>query len=546
MIDYLNTDTVVLRSLIERNAFEAPDEPFMLFEDGTLWTRLQCLQQAYAAAHELRAAGVERGAVVAIALPNGPDYLRAWWGTAMLGAAMVPVNPAYRGSLISHMMGLANPVVFVATDDFRLRLAEVGADQRVTILDPTELRGGNYKPPALGSPIEPWDTICFAMTSGTTGPSKLVRVSYAHCLQGGTSTFDLWGRSNKDVYLCDVPSFHMGGIYMIHASLFNRNGVAVRRRPDLANYWEVVRDTGATFSQIYSSMVTYLDAQPLRGVEKSHNLRMALTLPFPADPEAFKRKFSIEHLLIGWGSTEVACPIAVQPGFDLPAGSTGRVLPGWHVKIVDEHDIEVAHGVSGEAIVRSDTPWLISTQYVGSPVETANAWRNGWFHTGDLLRRDDEGNFYFVDRLKDCVRRRGQNISSYEVEVVVQALPRPQSFPSGMASTRRTRSRRGSSPAVPSLSTSGPCLTSVPRNCRTTWYRASSKLPWSCRRRPPQKCKSICFASGAAVLPHGTGSRAVWTSRGTASASSAEIAMPVATPGTGEILKGEGDGKRPN
>ncbi len=99
-----------------------------------------------------------------------------------------------------------------------------------------------------------------------------------------------------------------------------------------------------------------------------------------------------------------------------------QLLPGYHVKIVDENDGEVPDGQTGEAVVRCEAPWLIATEYVGNPAETARVWRNGWFHTGDLMRRDEDGNFFFVDRLKDSVRRRGQNISSYEVEVVIQAF----------------------------------------------------------------------------------------------------------------------------
>ena len=422
-IDYLNKENVVLRSLLERNAALAPGEPMIFFEDGSSWTAMQCLHQVYAAARELRAAGVQQGAVVAVALPNGPDYFRAWWGAAVIGAVITPVNPAYRGQLISHQFSLAKPCLIVTQPSFRLRLADVGADKGLTILDPSELRGTDESPPPIERPIEAWDACVLAMTSGTTGPSKLVRVSYAQALQGGSSTFDLYGRSPSDVYLCDLPTFHMGSMYQIHSSLYNRNKLAIRSRPDLAHYWEVVRDTGATMSQIYSSMVTYLDVQPLRGIEQSHSLRQAVIIPFPADPEKFKRKFGIEHLLIGWGSSETGCPLANLPGIELPLGSTGRPLPGYHVKIVDENDIEVAHEQTGEAVVRCDCPWMIATEYVGNPAETARAWRNGWFHTGDLMRRDGGGNFYFVDRLKDCVRRRGQNISSYEVETVVQAFP---------------------------------------------------------------------------------------------------------------------------
>ena len=422
MIDFLDPKHVVVRDLLERNAIETPNEPFMLFEDGSTWTSLQCLNEAAAAANELLAAGVTRGSAVAVALPNGPDFLRAFWGTAMIGAAMVPVNPTYRGSLISHMLHLSRPVAVVTEGEFRKRLLDAVPNGEFALLDPSELRSTNRIPPALERPIEPWDAVCLAMTSGTTGPSKLVRVAYAQCLQGGTSTFNLWGRSEADVYLMDTPAFHMGAIYIISSSLFSRNKIALRKRPDLVNYWEIVRDTGATMSQIYGTMVNFLEGQPYRAAERQHSLRLALTIPLPADPEEFRKRFGIEHVLSGWGSTEVGCPINKAPGFATTTGSIGRVLPGYQVRLVDENDKEVPVGVPGEAVLRADIPWLISTEYVGNPVATCEVWRNGWFHTGDLLKRDVEGNFYFIDRLKDSLRRRGQNISSYEVEVVVLAF----------------------------------------------------------------------------------------------------------------------------
>ena len=419
----LDPSEVVLRSLLERNAIEAPAELFVSFEDGTEWSNLDSLRQACAAAHVLRAAGVCQGGTVGIALPNSEAYLRAWWGAAMLGATIVPIDTAYKGFFISHLLKLAQPAVIVTTPQFRARLLETEPVLKAHLLDPSDLHGANTAIPQLERPIQPWDPMCLCMTSGTTGPSKLVRISYAHCMHGGSATFTLWGRSSSDIYLCDIALAHASGLYVTASSVAVRNRIVVRTRPQLDRYWEVARDAGATFCQIYSTMVSYLEAQPARDAERAHDLRMAITMPFPKDPEAFRMRFGIEHLLIGYGSTETAAAIAHLPGTDLPYGSTGRALPSWHVRLVDENDIEVPLGTPGEAIVRADTPWLIATEYINNPAATASAWRNGWFHTGDLMRQDEEGNFFFLDRAKDCLRRRGLNISSFEVEAVVQSYP---------------------------------------------------------------------------------------------------------------------------
>jgi crotonobetaine/carnitine-CoA ligase len=216
---------------------------------------------------------------------------------------------------------------------------------------------------------------------------------------------------------------HVSALYFLHAAIGNDARICVRSRPALRSYWEVARDTGATVSQLYSTMISFLEGQHTRGAEHQHRLRVVVTVPLPADPAGFASRFGIRHLAIGYGSTETSCGIAADPSDPLPPGSTGRLLPGWEVRLVDENDVEVPPGQAGEAIIRSERPWLITTEYVGNPAATAAAWRNGWFHTGDLLRRDADGTFYFVDRAADAIRRRGQNIPSFEVEAVVRDYP---------------------------------------------------------------------------------------------------------------------------
>lgn len=422
-MNFLDPDKVIMRTLLERNAAEAPNEAFVFFEDGMSWTRSEALQQAYGAANELRSAGVEQGDAVAVVQPNGAGYLRAWWGVAMLGAAVVPVNPAYRGVLIARMIQLAKPKVIVSDAAFRERLAEVEMPQSTTAMDPTELLGANMTPPALERCIQPWDAASFAMTSGTTGPSKLVRVAHAHAASAAWASAGRWDLTSADTYLCDVPLVHVGGLYFVQAAIAGRASIAVRTRPNLAAYWEVARDSAATVGQLYGTMVSFVDAQPLRGAESQHRLRLLVTLPLPPDPEAFREKFHVGQLTLGYGSTEIGSIIGIDPGQDLSSRTSGRAFRGWHVRLVDDNDIEVPVNTPGQAIVRADTPWLISTEYVNDPASTATAWRNGWFHTGDLLRVDEDGNYYFVDRAKDSLRRRGQNISSLEVETAVQSFP---------------------------------------------------------------------------------------------------------------------------
>jgi crotonobetaine/carnitine-CoA ligase len=212
-------------------------------------------------------------------------------------------------------------------------------------------------------------------------------------------------------------------MYSVMVTLAMDANFVVRDFPALSTYWETARDLGVTTAVLVSSMITYLMGQPARGGERDHPLRRILSIPMPGDPGAFMRRFGITAMATGYGSTEVPACIVGQPGDVAVPGSCGRVRDGFQVRLVDEHDIEVPVGSVGEAIVRTEQPWMISQGYQNNAEATVEAWRNGWFHSGDLLRRDVDGNHFFVDRGKDSLRRRGENVSTFEVEAEVSRFP---------------------------------------------------------------------------------------------------------------------------
>lgn len=419
----VNPDEVVLRNLLERNAAERPDVRLVLFDDDSAWTNREALEAASAAANSLRAAGVRRGDRVAVFLPNGPDFLRAWWGVSVLGAVTVPINTALRGDLLRRLMDLSRPVALVTNGENLPRFGEVTDLGALIVLTPDELRGGDRAAPPLEEPLGEWDDHVLMLTSGTTGPSKLARQSYLHSYEGGSWVIRDQGCGVDDVFQIDIPLFHGGALWHVHTALGTRTGLSVRQRPSLDAYWEVARDTGATVGLLLSTMTPYLLGQPVRPAEREHRLRLMLSSPLPADPDAFVARFGVERLVTAYGMTEVATCLGGVASSDARPGYCGRLRPGFAVRLADEHDHEVPIGEIGQVLVRTDRPWMISTEYVGNPEATAAVWRNGWFHTGDLMRCDPDGNFYFVDREKDALRRRGENISSYEVEAVVASHP---------------------------------------------------------------------------------------------------------------------------
>lgn len=419
-------DEVALRPALERHAARWPDEVLVRFEDGGTWTRHQAVREAYVAADELRRAGVRQDDRVGVLLGNGPDFLRAWWGTLFLGATLVPVNTAYKGTLLTHLLQLARPDVMVADDTGQAAIdaALAGTIQRPVRLRPGDLRGdpASTSPPELARPLAVWDPAALVMTSGTTGKSKLATNSTLHLYLGGSWFSVERSIDRHDVYLIDLPLFHGAGLWQSTAALVAGVGIALRSAPDLRNYWEVARDTEATMGILLSTMVPYLLGQPVRAAEREHRLRTMITTPPPPNIAEFMARFALQEVWTGYGLTEVPAPLVRAAGDDIRPGYCGRVREGFECRLVDEHDREVPDGEPGELIVRADQPWMITPGYVDNPEATAAAWRNGWFHTGDMLRTVDD-QYFFVDRAKDAMRRRGENISSTELEAELREHP---------------------------------------------------------------------------------------------------------------------------
>ncbi|MFE0748354.1 AMP-binding protein [Gordonia sp. NPDC058843] len=418
-----NIDDVVVRDLLQRNARESPDEVFVMFEDGSEWTRQDGLEIAYGAAQAFAAAGVQQGSRVAIFLPNGPDFLRAWWGAAMLGATVVPVNLSYRGSILEHLLGLSAPQLIVAREEFDDQIASSPLGAGTAKLRPEALEARATTAPELSREIELWDPHLLLLTSGTTGPSKLAEISYRASFVGGAYFTETWGATSADIVLLDLPLFHGAALYQATAGLATRVRFAIRSAPNLNEYWEVARDAGATMGFVVSSMVPYLYSRPPRPADTQHSLRALITSPLPADVAGFQKRFNIPEIVTACGSTEVGGWFLRTPGQPLVSGYCGRVREGFEVRLVDEWDREVSQGEVGEAIVRAEHPWMMMSGYVNNPAAQASANRNGWFHTGDLFRCDEVGNYFFIDRSKDALRRRGENVSSFEVETEVLSFP---------------------------------------------------------------------------------------------------------------------------
>jgi crotonobetaine/carnitine-CoA ligase len=199
--------------------------------------------------------------------------------------------------------------------------------------------------------------------------------------------------------------------------------IAIREQFAGSRYWEVARETGATHCLLIGTMANFLLTREPSPAEREHSIRVATIAPMVDDPPGFRERYGIGELCSVYGQTEISLPLLVPPGGELVAGSLGRPRPGVEVRLVDEHDVPVPVGEVGELVVRTERPWEMNLGYHNRDDATVVAWRNGWFHTGDAFRRDDGDNYFFVDRTRDTLRRRGENVSSFQVETEVLAHP---------------------------------------------------------------------------------------------------------------------------
>lgn len=424
----------VLRPLIERRAAETPTKTFARFADGSEWTYARMLADVRATAAGLQALGVRQGDNVLSWLPNGRDAIRVWFALNYIGAVYVPINLAYRGRILEHVVENSDAALIVAHADLFPRLADIGrAKLRQAVVlghaavnpieglalygaDALEADASTLVPPRE---IMPWDTQTIIYTSGTTGPSKGVLSSYLQAWSMGHAAFSFI--TGEDRYMVNLPMFHVGGTVAVYTMLANGGSIAVVEAFDTASFWPVMRETHSTVVVLLGVMTPFLVKQPPSPQDRDNPLRIAIMVPLCEDAQAFSDRFDCDVYTV-FNMTEISTPLVSgrNPG---PLATCGRPRPGVEARVVDANDCEVAPGEIGELILRTDAPWAMNHGYNRNPEATAKAWRNGWFHTGDAFRVDAEGNYFFVDRMKDAIRRRGENISSFEVETEVCAHP---------------------------------------------------------------------------------------------------------------------------
>jgi crotonobetaine/carnitine-CoA ligase len=422
--------------VLDHAASAWPDERAVVAAAGTVtYAELEAHATRHASA--LRSLGLDRGDRVLVMLPNSLEFMYCWLGLAVGGLVQVPVNTAYKGEMLRHVIrnSRARTIIVHASfaDELRAVSDSIELDRVVlvgsiadelpwpTVTLPSLVAGAGAGDADLGSVTE-HDPIAIMYTSGTTGRSKGAVVTHRHAHEYAAAVVDLLELSTDDIYYAPLPLFHIAGQWaVVYAALQTGATVALRERFSVSDFWTDCRKQGVTASFLLGAMAQFLYGQPPSAEDAASPLRKVLLVPLVDGLDDFRRRFGVD-VCTCYGSTESGVPIVADFGVADPAVA-GRARAGYDLRLVDEHDEEVAVGEVGELVVRPDEPHVTMVEYVDAPDATSRALRNAWLHTGDAMRRDADGNFYFVDRLSDALRRRGENISSFEVEREVLAHP---------------------------------------------------------------------------------------------------------------------------
>lgn len=425
--------------LLMQRAAAAPGSR-LLAQDGISWSAEDLLTRGEVFARALSAAGLQAGDRVALQCSNRPEFLVVLIGCALVGMVLVPINTASRGSQLAYYVRnsrarafVTEPALFEQLENARSVDEEAidaihviwSLDDCARPRDVRQLECVSQAPLAREAPVHPANagaTAIVMYTSGTSGPSKGVLCSHAQLYWWGHHSLDNIGIRSDDVLYTCLPLFHVNALNTFYQAILSGGTMVLGGRFSVTHFYTELEQAGATVTYLLGAMVPMLLSRKPDATERSHRVRVALA-PGASEQhyEAFETRTGI-LMLDGFGSTESNFVICT-PIDDRRPGWMGRVVNGFQARVVDEHDNEVPHGTPGELLLRNNEPFAFSSGYFEMAEKTTEAWRNLWFHTGDRVLRDESGYFRFLDRLKDSIRRRGENISSYEVEQALGSHP---------------------------------------------------------------------------------------------------------------------------
>ncbi|MGA2010166.1 MAG: AMP-binding protein [Solirubrobacteraceae bacterium] len=427
-----------LAALVDEYAARYGDRVLAVFDDDTV-TYEQVAERAGHVAAGLRDLGINAGDRVAIMMSNRSEFLYAWFGILKLAAIEVPIHDAARGPGISHILNTTDAKVLIVEDTYLGHVEPYLGDS--PSVDHVVVAGESPSASNGGVPVHdfaellrnsgsvetidvaPHQPASILFTGGTTGPPKGVVLPHNHNINLGTSTAEVAGYTEDDVLLSVFPLFHANAKYMTTiAAMVVGAKVIINRRFSASRFWDQCRRERVTAFNGMGEMLRILMKQPERPDDAENPVRVVIGAAAPRElVEDFESRFGLAILDV-YGLTETG-PITFNRFDQRRAGSMGVPVPWYEVRILDENDTEVPAGEPGEICIRPVRPSVMMAGYWNNESATLKSMRNLWFHTGDHGHRDEDDFHYFRVRETDSIRRRGENVSAWEVERILALHP---------------------------------------------------------------------------------------------------------------------------
>ncbi len=446
---YLKEDRTkwTLPRVLKEQARKLGDKPFLKFGAKKPLSFKQTNSLANKVANALKKRGVGKGDKVAVLMPNSDDYVIVWFGILKAGAVMVPINTAYKAGFLQYIIDSSDSAALFIAEEYLDRMPPIAKELKSLRRAVVWTRGGGAKFNRQGwkqsgtesyrdfmkgaSTAEPKVEVLFTdparlmFTSGTTGRSKGVIRPSAADYSSARNCAEIMDVGAKDVYFTCLPLFHSNAMVLtVYPCLIKGALAVVEEKYSASRFWKWMNDYKITRFNTVGTVSYFMWNTPPSPEEKTHGVKLVLGSPAPHDIiEPFMKRFNIK-LMEGYGLTETGQCTWMRPGEPFRVGSCGKEAPGYEIKIVDpDSDEERKRGEVGEIVVRPRVPNIMLHYYNKMPEKTVEDFRNFWFHTGDAGWMDGDGYIYFMDRVKDYIRRRGENISSFEVEKVISSHP---------------------------------------------------------------------------------------------------------------------------
>ena len=440
--------SMTIGEVLDRAASGDPHKVYLYYQNQQVTYR-KFLDYSLRSGGLFQQLGVRHGDRICMFLPNGPEFLYIWMGLSRLGAICVPINTAFKSAEMAYILNNAEARGLVSHHSL-MDVAQEAARQCPSLQQTLVVAGGGEtypgwkdfwglleEAPALArregagashaSPVQPKDTSMLVYTSGTTGNPKGVMITHEMYVAAGQGFATWTAATSEDRFFTCLPYFHANAqYYSTLGSLAVGASLIVADRFSASRFWDQVRASQATIVNFIGMMMPVLLKQSPSNHDRDNSVRLFYGSPALA-PEVlaeFEERFGAK-VLIGFALTECCYGTIERHGQPHRQGSAGQ--PRWHpdsrfqneLRIVDDGNI-LPSGKAGEITLRSPA---VMPAYWRDPERTREVLRDGWLFTGDLGWLDEDGHLYFVDRKKDVVRRRGENISSQEVEEVIKGHP---------------------------------------------------------------------------------------------------------------------------